>query len=97
MSTHELKTDPDVFEDVYHGLKTFEIRFNDRNFQVGDTLILRRTIYSGEEMEKGKPLIYSGHAIHVAVMHIMHGPTYGLMDGWCIMSIALGWGGMEAT
>lgn len=38
---HELKCDTKYFVRVQTGQKTFEIRKNDRNFQVGDYLILR--------------------------------------------------------
>ncbi|QWL69361.1 DUF3850 domain-containing protein [Aeromonas hydrophila] len=39
---HELKIKPDYLAAIYFGEKTFEIRNNfDRNFQVGDTLLLR--------------------------------------------------------
>lgn len=41
---HELKTLTQFFPFVKSGAKTFEIRLNDRNFQVGDTLLLREWI-----------------------------------------------------
>jgi hypothetical protein len=87
MMDHELKTDPKVFDAVADGKKTFEIRFNDRGFEVGDELCLRRTEHTGDEMRAGAPLIYAGGFWTVEVLHIMHGPAYGLEEGWCIMSI----------
>lgn len=38
---HDLKSTPDHFQPVLQGLKTFEIRRNDRDFQVGDSVTLR--------------------------------------------------------
>ncbi|MCV6612877.1 MAG: DUF3850 domain-containing protein [Amphritea sp.] len=87
MKRHELKTDPAVFDAVMNGTKTFEIRKNDRDFQVGDELVLRQTKHTGEEMAQGAPLEYTGAFWTVPVLGIMHGPAYGLADGWCILSI----------
>jgi hypothetical protein len=42
--THELKSTPDFFKAIRSGHKTFEIRENDRNFKVGDVLVLREFI-----------------------------------------------------
>ena len=41
MGTHELKIWPEFFKLVSEGKKTFELRFNDRDFKVSDTLILK--------------------------------------------------------
>ena len=45
---HHLKTKPEYFQVVINGKKPFEIRFNDRNFQVGDKVILEE--YTGKEI-----------------------------------------------
>ena len=84
---HELKTDSIQFQHVWSGLKSFEIRLDDRNFDVKDTLLLKETTYTGKQMLNGMPLYYTGREILVSVIHIMRGPVYGLADGWCIMSI----------
>lgn len=81
---HELKTDPFVFEAVYEGEKTYEIRFNDRGFALGDKLVLKETVYSGDEMKRGSPLEFTGRELFKTVSHILTG--YGLKEGWCILS-----------
>lgn len=40
MKIHNLKIAPEFYEAVIAGDKTFEIRKNDRNFQVGDRIIM---------------------------------------------------------
>ena len=86
---HELKTDSAVYRRVYVGLKTYELRKNDRDFKVGDQLLLRETLHTGAEMQSGAPLRYTGSQIIVDVVHVLYGPIYGLLEGWCIMSIFL--------
>ncbi len=85
---HELKTDPAVFEAVLDGSKTHEIRFNDRNFQVGDILRLRETRYTGQEMKgpEPRPLEFTGRELVRKVSHVLEG--YGLQPGWVILSLA---------
>jgi len=86
MIVHELKSDPINFQPDNLNTKKFEIRFDDREFLVGDKLILRETKYSSEEMKAGKPLEYTGRTTHLYIKYILRGPCYGLMDGWVIMS-----------
>lgn len=55
MSTnHVLKTDATFWDMQATGLKNFEIRYNDRGFQPGDTLELHRL--SGEYEDPSKPV-----------------------------------------
>ena len=89
MVLHELKTDPEPFDDVWSGKKTFEIRFNDRNYCVGDMILLRKTVFTGEEMKYSYnclPLIYSGKEILAYTRYILP-DGYGLKSGWIIIGI----------
>ena len=87
MNTHTLKTDHAAFQAVAAGLKTFEIRKDDRGFQVGDRLDLLETVSTGAEMAAGAPLEYTGGQVWVFVTHILRGPIYGLADGWVVLSV----------
>ena len=84
---HVLKTDPEVFQAVLDGAKTFEIRMNDRGYAVGDALGLRETKHTGAEMRAGAPLVYTGRECQQFVSHVLTG--YGLADGWCCLSFEL--------
>jgi hypothetical protein len=88
---HKLKTDPDVFQAMIDGKKTYELRKGDRGFAVGDTLTLQETRYAGWEMHNNhplpnRPLEYTGRSVVKVVTHILVGPVYGLADGWVILS-----------
>lgn len=55
ITVHKLKTWPVYFYAVTAGTKTFEIRKNDRDFRVGDVLILqcydpKAQTYNGQEV-----------------------------------------------
>lgn len=62
---HSLKTWPEYFEPVLAGVKTFEIRKNDRGFKVGDILAL-------EEYEPGTER-YTGRICYRRVLYIFQG------------------------
>ncbi len=45
---HRLKTRPSAFADVLLGLKTFEVRYDDRGFRAGDSATLVEWVKVGE-------------------------------------------------
>lgn len=76
MTEHILKTWPHFFNDVVSGEKKNEVREADRNFAVGDVLVLREWDASSN---------FSGREERVVVTH-MH-RSVGIVDGWVMMSI----------
>lgn len=56
---HQLKIRPEYFRAVVDGSKRFEIRKNDRDYQVGDTICLRE--WDGEYLGRG----WSGRITYV--------------------------------
>ena len=74
--THNLKTLPIYFNRVWSGEKKFEIRKNDRGFQVGDTLKLE------EWTEKDG---YTDRSIECDIKYVLY-DFEGLKDGY----VALG-------
>lgn len=80
MTTHELKCWPEHFDPLARGLKTIELRLNDRNYQVGDVLYLREY----EPLEHA----YTGRSVHALITHIVSGGEW-LAPGHVALSIKL--------
>lgn len=76
---HDLKTWPSAFVAVRDGLKPWELRKNDRGYQVGDLLRLREWCPDLED--------YSGAVELRLVTWILEGPAFGLPEGYVIMSL----------
>jgi hypothetical protein len=73
-----LKTWPEYFWEVKRNKKTFEIRKNDRNYQVGDILILEE--YNPEEQQ------YSGEWCSREVTYILDKQPF-VPEGYVVMAI----------
>lgn len=79
MKIHKLKTWPGHFSALKRGIKQFEIRKNDRDFQVEDELLL-------EEFQPCEKL-YTNRILHRKVTYIVRSEEMGLEPGYVIMSI----------
>lgn len=83
MATHKLKLNSDYYDDSATGIKTFEIRKNDRNYQVGDVLELREWVWSALE-EKGT---YTGEVHWKIITYILDDTEY-LQDGYVCLGVS---------
>ena len=63
---HSLNIQPKYFNDVLLGLKNFEVRRNDRDFQVGDILYLR-------ELVDG---FYTGRVVKRVIVYILNDDNF---------------------
>jgi hypothetical protein len=77
---HELKTWPDVYQQIESGTKTHEFRKNDRDFRNGDLVLLREFEPAGER--------YTGREILVRIGAISYGPEWDIPTGFAAFSVA---------
>jgi len=81
---HQLKCEAPYFQDIIKGIKTYEVRKNDKNYDVGDYLALNEIEYVFERdacMYK-----YTGNSALYKVVHVLNDNMY-CKDGYVIMSI----------
>ncbi len=82
MRTHHLKTWPTPFQGLKRGEKTFEIRKNDRDFAVGDILVLEEYDPQSET--------YSGDSLVREVSYLLTATPdefFGVKAGYCVMAV----------
>lgn len=80
---HVLKTDQDPFTGIAMGQKTCEFRKNDRNFRVGDGVLLVE--FSGDEKRMCGCSGYSGNWIRKRISCITK--AYGIPDDFVMLSL----------
>jgi hypothetical protein len=80
MKRHVLKTWPKGFEALVRGQKSYELRKDDRGFEVGDILNLSEW--------KPRAKRYTGRWIRAEVTYITHyGDFPGLVEGYVILGL----------
>lgn len=76
---HNLKIQPELFSEVWEGRKKFEFCINDKNYQVGDDLLLL-------EFDP-QTSTYTGRWIEVTITYKLEDEQWGLPQNFCILSI----------
>lgn len=84
---HDLKTLPVHFDAVHRGEKTFEIRRDDRGFQKGDTVRLRRFNPSIDDPRHWAAFPNSYPWLERRVLWILTGGQFGLEPGYVILAL----------
>ncbi len=79
MKHHVLKVWPAYFLPVALGLKPFELRRNDRDYQPGDTVSLQEW--------NPKTETYTGDSCVRRITYVIRGPLFGLEEGYCIFGM----------
>ncbi len=100
MTTHNLKLHDRYYDAVKYGFKRFEIRKNDRDFRVGDILVLTRICDEQTPVNldiKGKYLpinpnylpVQSDEQIKAKVTYILTHADFpdGIPEGYVVMTI----------
>lgn len=82
MKTIHKKILSQYMDEVIRGKKTFEIRKDEDDIQVGDIIVL-------EEWSDGK---YKNVSVNAEVTYVLRNcPEHGLMDGYCVIGLACNW------
>lgn len=82
MKLHTLKIKYKYFEQVLRGNKRFELRYNDRDFQIND--LIHFVDDHGKEYDYFDTNLFK-------ITYVLKGKDaeqYGLQEGYCILSIA---------
>lgn len=75
---HEIKIAHEYYDDVAAGRKRFELRKNDRNYKVNDSLKMT-------EYKAGEP---TGRVLNAVIVYMLEDYT-GLEEGYCILGIEM--------
>ena len=75
---HYLKCETEYYQVVERGIKTFEVRRNNRNFQVFDMIVLQESV-NGKKTERELP--------PKEIIYVLTGEEFGIQPGYCVMQV----------
>lgn len=78
---HSIKISNQYFDDVRTGFKPFEVRFNDRDYQIGDLLLMNEVI-----MDNYATLTETGRQLSAIITYVLDKSLY-LQNGYVVLGI----------
>lgn len=84
---HELKVLARYWDAIADGSKTFEVRRNDRAFQVGDILELKKMDDDGRFYEHDPPSSSHVKTIRKRITYLFQGGRFGIEAGYCVLGL----------
>lgn len=78
-ATHKVKCWTGYFDAVLRGDKPFEVRRNDRNYRVGDHLVLEEWDPSTEA--------YTGRVFRLRITYVLAGGAFGIDRDYCVLGV----------
>lgn len=84
---HEVKSWPPFFDAIRDGRKPFDVRYNDRGYRIGDTLLLRewepvKGIYSGVQCSRLITCVFPDDEIEA-----VSPASDAVLDGWVVLGL----------
>ena len=83
MKTHHIKIWPSHYEKIVSGQKTFEARWNDRDYAEGDTVVLQEfdpSALCGRGSHTGRERTFK-------IGYVLDGGHFGIERDFCVFSL----------
>ena len=87
MKVHTLKTEAACWDAVERGEKRFDVRRNDRFFQAGDTVRLRKLHENGRHYETKPGTSFGTMDLDFRIGWILQGGQFGIEPGYVVFQL----------
>lgn len=84
---HRLKIKPHWFDRLVEGSKTCEVRKDDRDYQIGDTITVGKCCRPSHHGCSDYGICLISSTMTFQITHVLRGGQYGIESGWCVLSL----------
>lgn len=89
LRVHEVKCWPKFYDHIESGEKTFEVRKNDRDYKIGDLLVIREWVEpENEHPTLAKGPRYTGKMLSSVITYILTSKDFqGIKKGYAVLGL----------